>query len=312
MYPKPNFLAEIQCSWSKMKLSQIILLSLICYSLQAQEGWFIGGRVTPQYSFIHNRNDRAAAQVPDGFQEVDGGVNWYNAKPVAPEVFIPNSFSTGIMGGYSFTDLFTLEGSLSYSFQQQFYAENRDQRISGKDEIEIKQNLIKFSISARLAILLSDFTFLDFLIGVQPTYMIAASETRVFQTKNIREESGFRGNEYFRRTIRQNNKEDFSSPMSESIFNAYNLEALGAVGIRFEAGNQSEVFFRLRADRSLFDIENKTTMVEGPSGQFDYYYIHTPYRGASNYGYCPDCSEERPASYNFTVGLSVGYIYYLD
>jgi len=285
-----------------MKLIQIILLSLSCYSLQAQESWFIGGRIAPQHSYILNKNDRLAENYPN------------NLHAQQNDVLNFNSVSAGVITGYRFEEWLALEISATYSYQQQFYEAPDDDFPDSEQTIRNRQHLAKLELSPLFSIPLSQFLYIDLKLGLQLAHTLGTWEERYLASASSWSKRGYKNQSYYEYGVGRIGEIDDENPMSESIMTPWNLEAVAATGLRFEIQNNSQLFFRVRADRSLFDIENKAvTYINTVGNEVSYYHMDKPFRWAyGDLDDCPDCSEERPASYNFTVGLSVGYIYHFD
>lgn len=296
-----------------MKLSvtfSIVISILACLQMAGQDDqWFLGFSITPQHSFIFNKNDRIANSIPRG--TVGPAENGVNQTKMYPTRFnhngyiTPNSINISTNFGYAYSENFSFEGGFAYSYQEQLYG---NEVASIKYSMHNNFNFIKFSMMGIYSIKGNDVLNIDIGLGVQPIYLINYEEGRInHNTEN--------GSKYVR-TVSSTSYTDFDGAvykLNSQIFNKFNLEGKALLGLRWGYDYDVEYFFRLTVDHSLFDIENKSAVIQS-TGENYYEKHHDPYKFSRYQGmeWCPDCEETRPASYNFTAGISVGMRFYLN
>lgn len=300
----------------KLKASTVIISLLACLSMAGQnDQWFLGFSITPQHSFIFNQNDEIANDIPHGSyteaqQPNSGRLAIYNTKIDNEGVITPNSMNLGLYGGYIFNSSSTIEFNASYSYQQQLYYNKilLGGQPSSIESMSTKFNFVKLNALYIYSLKGNDVINFDFGFGLQPSYLLSYSEN--WETVDQRN-----GNKV---TISTSDYEHINmkgehSYLSDFVFNRFNLEAKALLGMRWGYDHDVEYFVRLTVDHSLFDIENKSAKVIDENAVYHRRY-HTPFKWARHYDqeYCPDCDETRPASYNFTAGISIGMRFYLN
>lgn len=299
----------------KLKASTVIISLLACLSMAGQDDqWFIGFSITPQHSFIFNQNDEIANDIPPGsFTAAEPNTapaKIFNTRIDNGGIITPNSLNFGFNSGYSFNSRHSIELTAAYSYQQQLY---RNKTIFGGQPSTIqnmstKFNFIKFSSLYIYSIKGNDVINFDIGLGLQPSYLVSYNENY----QSVRQRDGTKltitTSDYEHTNIKGEH-----SYLSDFVFNRFNLEAKALLGMRWGYDYDVEYFIRLTVDHSLFDIENKSAKVIDENAVYHRRY-HTPFKWARHYDqeYCPDCDETRPASYNFTAGISIGMRFYLD